>query len=140
MGIPYSKQINLAFDQVTPLVAAGFKVLQTTKDITFLLAAIQLLTVIFLGFILITLLALIITVSPDLEHERQALVTPVVRWLAGSILQYGRWVRIGLWIIIIGVGLGAGGGWYITRDFSRSAEFKMEDLEEETRSGDDVNS
>ena len=27
MGIPYSRQINAAFEQVTPLVAAGFRLL-----------------------------------------------------------------------------------------------------------------
>jgi hypothetical protein len=47
MGIPYSKQINIAFDQVAPLVAAGFVVLQTTRNITYLLAAIQVLTALF---------------------------------------------------------------------------------------------
>lgn len=56
MGIPYSKQINLAFDQVTPLVAAAFKVLQTTRNITYLLAAIQVLTAVFLGLIVRILL------------------------------------------------------------------------------------
>ena len=41
MGLPYSKQINEAFDQVTPLVAEGFKVLETTKNISILLATMQ---------------------------------------------------------------------------------------------------
>jgi hypothetical protein len=82
MGIPYSKQINAAFDQVTPLVSAGFEVLQTTKNISILLAAIQVVTVIILGAILVTLLALLISVNPDLEAERAAIVTPVVRWCA----------------------------------------------------------
>lgn len=41
MGIPYSKQIHSAFDQVTPLVAAGFEVLKTTKNIAILLACLQ---------------------------------------------------------------------------------------------------
>ncbi|KAM0697376.1 hypothetical protein Q7P36_002229 [Cladosporium allicinum] len=82
MGIPYSKQINAAFDQVTPLVSAGFEVLQTTKNISILLAAIQVVTVIILGAILLTLLALLISVNPDLEAERAAIVTPVVKWCA----------------------------------------------------------
>lgn len=80
MGIPYSKQINAAFDQVTPLVAAGFEVLQTTKNISILLAAIQIVTVVILGAILLTLVALLISVNPDLEAERTAIVTPVLRW------------------------------------------------------------
>ena len=82
MGIPYSKQINAAFDQVTPLVSAGFEVLQTTKNISILLAAIQVVTVLILAAILLTLIALLISVNPYLEAERAAIVTPVVKWCA----------------------------------------------------------
>jgi hypothetical protein len=67
MGIPYSREINAAFEQVTPLVAAGFKVLRTTKNISIILAIIQVLTVLFLGLILLALIALLYTVNPDLE-------------------------------------------------------------------------
>ena len=67
MGLPYSRQINAAFDQVTPLVAAGFKVLRTTRDISILLAVIQVLTVILLTFILFALVLLLYSVNPDLE-------------------------------------------------------------------------
>jgi hypothetical protein len=67
MGIPYSRQINAAFEQVTPLVAAGFKVLRTTRDISILLAIIQVLTVILLFFILLALIAVLYCVNPDLE-------------------------------------------------------------------------
>lgn len=67
MGIPYSREINAAFEQVTPLVAAGYKVLRTTKNISIILAIIQVLTVIFLGLILLALAALLYTVNPDLE-------------------------------------------------------------------------
>lgn len=85
MGIPYSKQINAAFDQVTPLVAAGFEVLETTKNISILLAAIQVLTVVFLAFILLALIGLLFTLNPDLHAERDELVTPAMRWLGGWI-------------------------------------------------------
>lgn len=139
MGIPYSKQINLAFDQVTPLVGAGFKVLQTTRNITYLLAAIQVLTAVFLGLILITLLALIVTVSPDLEYERQVLVTPVVRWLARWALQYGRWFQVGVWTVTIGTILGAAGGWYVTREVMEEVEV-VNDPEEGDVKGDDTGS
>lgn len=67
MGIPYSREINAAFEQVTPLVAAGYKVLRTTKNISIILAIIQVLTVVFLGLILVALVALLYTVNPDLE-------------------------------------------------------------------------
>jgi hypothetical protein len=67
MGIPYSHEINAAFDQVTPLVAAGFKVLKTTRNISILLAIIQVLTVVFLALILVVLLGVLYSVNPDLE-------------------------------------------------------------------------
>jgi hypothetical protein len=116
MGIPYSKQINIAFDQVAPLVAAGFIVLQTTRNITYLLAAIQVLTAVFLFLILITLLALIITVSPDLEFERKELVTPAVREIIEYGRWYARWVKVGLWIVVFGAAVGSAGGWYVTTE------------------------
>lgn len=117
MGIPYSKQINLAFDQVTPLVEAGFKVLQTTKNITFLLAAIQILTAVFLGLILIALVGLIITTSPDLEYERTVLVTPVVKWIVGWVLvREGKWLWWGFWAVIVGTMVGGVGGIWVTKD------------------------
>ncbi|KAE9364953.1 hypothetical protein N431DRAFT_473047 [Stipitochalara longipes BDJ] len=138
MGIPYSKQINLAFDQVTPLVAHGFKVLQTTRNITYVVAAVQILTAVFLGLILITLLGLIITVSPDLEHERQTLVTPLVRYLANSAVQYGRWLQVGLWTIILGCIVGTAGGLYVTREITESVE--VEGPEGEETPGEDAGS
>lgn len=82
MGIPYSREINAAFQQVTPLVAAGFQVLQTTKNISILLAAIQVLTVLTLVLILMVLLGILYAVNPDLEDERKQLVTPIMRRLA----------------------------------------------------------
>jgi hypothetical protein len=138
MGIPYSKQINLAFDQVTPLVAHGFKVLQTTRNITYLLAAIQVLTVVFLGFILIALVGLIITVNPELVHERQTLVTPVVQYLANSVVEYGKWLRVGLWTVIIGLLLGTAGGVYVTKEVTEKVG--VEDPEGDGDLGEDTSS
>ncbi|KAF9700105.1 hypothetical protein EKO04_002075 [Ascochyta lentis] len=82
MGIPYSREINAAFEQVTPLVAAGFKVLRTTKNISIVLAVIQVLTVLFLGLILAMLVVLLYCVNPDLEEERKTIITPRLRALA----------------------------------------------------------
>ena len=84
MGLPYSRQINAAFEQVTPLVAAGFKVLRTTRDISILLAAIQVLTVILLAGILVVLVGLCYCVNPDLE---------VCYW---SFMDF--WIRRGEWV------------------------------------------
>jgi hypothetical protein len=135
MGIPYSKQINLAFDQVTPLVAKGFEILQTTRNITYVVAAVQVLTAVFLGLILITLLALIITVSPDLEYERQVLVTPVIKGIARTFVDYGRSAKIAFWIIGIGSLLGAAGGWYVTREVEQVVVVEGDGSEEGKEGG-----
>jgi len=87
MGIPYSKQINAAFDQVTPLVASGYEVLQTTKNVAILLAIIQVCTVFLLFLILLALIGLMFTVNPDLETERRVLVTPAMQWLTSWIME-----------------------------------------------------
>ena len=95
MGIPYSREINKAFEelnqaygQVTPLIESAYDVLETTKNISLVLLAIQILTVLLLGLILLALVGLLITMNPDLDQERKELVTPVLRWVAG-------WARIG---------------------------------------------
>lgn len=120
MGIPYSKQINAAFDQVTPLVAAGFEVLQTTKNISILLAVIQVLTVVFLALILVTLLGLLIAMNPDMEHERKELVTPVMKWMAGFFIVLEHWrksVVAAILVVAVGCVVGSLGGiWYTARD------------------------
>ena len=103
MGIPYSRQINAAFDQVTPLVASAYEVLQTTKNISLLLAAIQILTVIFLALILVVLLGIAYSVNPDLDKERKALVTPTLKWLAVRI---EKGPRSRLWWLLIAFVLG----------------------------------
>ena len=90
MGIPYSREINAAFDQVTPLVAAAYEVLQTTKNIAILLACIQVTTVVLLTLILFALFGLLFTLNPDLDQERQQLVTPVMQWMASWVYTYGR--------------------------------------------------
>ena len=98
MGVPYSKQINAAFDEVTPFVAAGFEVLETTKNIAILLAVIQISTAILLSLILIALLGLLFSINPELEKERHELVTPFMQWLAGWIFKYG---AIATWFLKI---------------------------------------
>ncbi|RMY20146.1 hypothetical protein D0867_04205 [Hortaea werneckii] len=102
MGIPYSKEINQAFDQVAPLVAATLDVLQTSKNITYLLAAVQVLNAVLLLVAVVSLLGLLITVNPDLAEERRALVTPVVKRLASWLMpgSEGRWyLRVIAWSV-----------------------------------------
>lgn len=77
MGLPYSREIHAAVDKLPPLIAAA----QSTKNIFILLAAIQVIQVIILGLMLLAMLALLITMNPDLEDERAAVVTPVVKWI-----------------------------------------------------------
>ncbi len=89
MGIPYSREIDAAIEQVTPLATAGFRVLQKTKNIAVLLTCIQVLTVVLLGMILLALVGLLYTTNPDLERERRLLVSPVLRWIAEWLFTYG---------------------------------------------------
>lgn len=114
MGLPYSKQINTALDTVTPLVTASLQTLRTTKTISLLLAVIQVLTVIFLGLIILILFGILISVNPELVAERDRIVTPVVR----AVLEGCRWVGwAGMWggaVVGVGMGIGAAlGGWYM---------------------------
>ena len=89
MGIPYSAQISAAFEEVTPLVAAGFQVLQTTKNIAIIVAVVQVLTALLLALILIVLLGILISVNQDLSNERKKLVTPVMRWASSWLMDGG---------------------------------------------------
>jgi predicted membrane protein len=111
MGIPYSRQINAAFDQVTPLVAQGYRVLETTKNIAILLALIQVLTVALLSLILTALIALLITMNPKLANERDIFVTPTMKmlvhqgalvvWATGGAVVFGAMIG-GLYLAIFG--------------------------------------
>ncbi|KAK3075670.1 hypothetical protein LTR53_000818 [Teratosphaeriaceae sp. CCFEE 6253] len=126
MGIPYSKQINAAFDEVTPLVAAAFDVLQTTKNIALFLLAIQIVTIVVLISSLFALLGLLITVNPNLTEERDALVTPVLRWGARRLMNFPRYWRgllVGFMFILLGCAIGAAlAVWLTSTDFQRIAD------------------
>jgi hypothetical protein len=54
---------------------------ETTKKLFIFLAAIQVLKVIILALILLAMLALLVTMNPDLEDERGTVVTPAVKWI-----------------------------------------------------------
>jgi hypothetical protein len=141
MGIPYSREINAAFEQVTPLVAAGFKVLKTTRNISILLAVIQVLTVLLLGLILGVGLLLCYSLNPDLEvHPSNLFVlAPQSYILIGVCVcefidadrpqqerkqiatPFLRWLAsITIWSIvkgvvstIVGTGIALGGAWWV---------------------------
>ena len=113
---------------MTPLVAEGFEVLQSTKNISILLAAIQVLTALLLAFILLALLALLFTVNPDLKSERQALVTPVMKWIASVLMGESKlmWLLdiyiIGLFVTL----LLAGGGVLVRYYYVRKAPAELQ--------------
>ncbi|KAI4652019.1 hypothetical protein J4E93_002216 [Alternaria ventricosa] len=123
MGIPYSRQINAAFEQVTPLVAAGFKVLRTTRDISILLAVIQVLTVILLGFILLALLLLLYCVNPDLEEERKAIVTPWLRYFA-SITLWSIFKTLFSMVFVMGLAAAATWHFFLAKQWVEDVEYE----------------
>lgn len=131
MGLPYSKEIDAAFGQVTPLVAAGFRVLQKTKNIAIIVACIQGLTAFLLSLILLALLGLLYTMNLDLEDERQQLVTPVMQWVAQWLLTYG---PMASWLLRVFVVVCTGGmGLFL---FQRSSTGHQGDTsDEENMSG-----
>ena len=118
------------------LVAAGFDVLRTSRNISILLAAIQVLTVLLLGFILVALVGLLITVSPDLEEERRTLVTPAVKWLALWVSDR-HWLRALIWTLLVGSLIGGSAGWYLTRDV-RLVEQDGDENEEADKKDEDA--
>ena len=95
-------------------MAAGFDVLRTSRNISILLAAIQIITVLLLSFIFVALFGLLITVSPDLEDERRAIVTPAVQWLSLWIIDR-TWIKVLVWTLFVGCLIGGTGAWYLTR-------------------------
>ena len=140
MGIPYSKQINAAFTelsdaytQVTPLVAAAYEVLETTKNISLLLLALSIFSTITLSITLIVSIGILISVNPDLESERRELVTPVVRWTLGWVAWGVRWGRVlGIVGVVVGL-LVVWGGVRVT--MVRGGEGVHEGLEMEGKGG-----
>lgn len=133
MGIPYSREINKAFDelnraygQVTPLISAAYEVLETTKNISLLLAAIQIITVLLLGLILLALIGLLVTLHPDFERERDELVTPALRWVTGWVeaANFG----LGWWgWLLLGLGFGVLVVWGLTTRSGRWVRMKVQE-------------
>lgn len=115
MGIPYSRQINAAFEEVTPLVAAGFQVLRTSRNISFLLAIIQVINLLLLTTSVVLLIGLIISVNPDLEEERRNIVTPFVKWLVDWLIDRA-WLKVTVWTVLTGSACGGYAGWYYMKD------------------------
>ncbi|KAF2646061.1 hypothetical protein P280DRAFT_464329 [Massarina eburnea CBS 473.64] len=81
MGVPYSREIDAAFLQVTPLVQQIAPLITTAKVVVVVIALVQVFVVGLLCAILGVLVAGVVCVNPDLERERRKLVTPAVKWL-----------------------------------------------------------
>ncbi len=138
MGIPYSKQIHAAFDEVTPLVAAGFEVLRTSRNISLVLAAVQVLSLVLSTLTLVLLAAILVSVNPDLEKERRALVTPTAQWLSHWAMDMAGtkwWLQVGVCTVVLGCGLGALAGWSVTRDITVTVVDKQHEGHEEPADG-----
>lgn len=116
MGVPFSKEIDQAFEQlgplvakghqvldsaslqITPLAVTGAQVLDTTRTIGIVLFWLQLLSALAVALNLICLVAVLITLNPDLEEERKTLVTPAVRW----VVRMTRWaVKVLMWVLVL---------------------------------------
>ncbi|CZR68966.1 uncharacterized protein PAC_18867 [Phialocephala subalpina] len=77
MGVPFSQEVKTAVDVATDL-ATDLKSHATTA--LYALILISVIHTFLLAIFLLAIIALLITVNPDLVEERKAFVTPVVRW------------------------------------------------------------
>lgn len=74
MGVPFSQEVKLAVD-----LAAELKSHATVA--LYAIVLVSMIHTILLSIFLIAVIALLITVNPDLAEERRAFVTPAVRWI-----------------------------------------------------------
>jgi hypothetical protein len=83
MGVPYSHEIQKASDHIDAIMP-------TVKIALWILNFVSISLLILIGALFLAVIALLITVNPDLERERKALVTPVLRgWLTVPRLLVG---------------------------------------------------
>lgn len=119
-----------SFDQVTPLVAAGFEVLETTKNVSLLLAAIQVLTVVFLALILLVLICIACILNPDLDRERRDLVTPLLKWTSSWGYLFSSMLSSMLFRVLAGgifVVATASLGWSFVMAIQRDGRLEVDD-------------
>ncbi|PMD14132.1 hypothetical protein NA56DRAFT_755037 [Hyaloscypha hepaticicola] len=74
MGVPFSHEIQRASEHIDATVP-------TVKIALWTLTFVSISLLILIGALLLAVIGLLITVNPDLERERKALVTPVLRGL-----------------------------------------------------------
>jgi hypothetical protein len=73
MGVPFSKEIGASLRHVEGA-------LEHAKFISVIAVLCIAAITVLMGLIFIALIALLISVNPDLAEERELLVTPIVRW------------------------------------------------------------
>jgi len=84
--------VGNVIDQVVPIID---QVLYTTKNVAVVLLWLGILVALVVALNLVCLVAILITLNPDLEEERRALVTPVVRSIARrtkTVVDVFRWL------------------------------------------------
>lgn len=50
-----------------------------------------------------------------------------MKWVALSVMGYWRYLQIGLLIVLVGGGVGAVGGWYVTREMNEGVNVVVEE-------------
>lgn len=89
--VPYAKEIDAAIKQIDVAVEQLPGIVNKIRLITlaaFIVAfSLQFWTVVLLGFIFLSIMALIICVTPELAHERRVLVTPVIQYFTQYLVK-----------------------------------------------------
>jgi hypothetical protein len=96
------------FKELKPLMNATFEASQSINRTAPILACTQVLMIVLLTAIFCALFGLLITLNPDLEAERQQVVTPAVRFLVRQAVTLGSsaWKIVGIPAGIVLTGFG----------------------------------
>ena len=87
MGVPFSREVEIILGSMQDLKPIAATVLQTVRYVALLLLVLQIATMFLLALLLAAVIALIVTMDPNLSGEREALVTPVLKWLVRPLLR-----------------------------------------------------
>lgn len=94
MGVPYSKEVDIVLSSVQDLLG-------TVNYVAITLVILHI-TIVFLLILLLTaVIALIFTMDPNLSKEREALVTPSMKWLATRLLWLQVRLRLACWLLAL---------------------------------------
>jgi hypothetical protein len=99
MGVPFSHEVQKASQHIDHIAP-------TVKIALWTIICVSVILSILIATLLIAVIALLITVNPDLVEERKMLVTPALRaWLKlPSALVGSRWILIAtIFFIVLGL-------------------------------------